>query len=574
MIVGSSAAGQDHPVLPTDTPTIAIPIGEADQHLIERKSPTYPPLAKAARVEGTVHLKLLVNSNGVVSQVFESSGHPLLVRAAKEAALQYRYRPFEVAGVPTTVLVEASVSFSLSGKSASPPIPFPEVTNLNSVLIEYGDGSISLRIKGTGLVEYDGVSGVIVEGKHQRHIEPQDIQQLVESFRRADFFSLRDDYSVGATDVGQTRTSIQIGNLQKSITDDWVQIPPALKSVQDAILKYSHSDQWVKGTVDTVPGILAETPSPSVRHDVLSNILPRAALYGDTETVHAILFQGVDLERRSLWDGTALMHAAERGLPDMVVALLRAGADVRARDKARRGALIFGARSGSAKVVELLIDAGASASEKDKYGDTALMAAAAAGNPDSVRLLLDKGASVNARNRRHQTALLSGSTGDDGFGIGETGRRRAEIPEELVHRDTVVRMLLDAGADIDARGWAGETALFSLEDDAVRELLRHDINIETRDEYGETALIGTVSDSIAELLINAGANVNAKNKGGKTALMEAAEQNYVDKLRVLLKAPGIHLEQRDRNGRTALMMARSRAHQNCVRLLIAAGATM
>jgi ankyrin repeat protein len=126
----------------------------------------------------------------------------------------------------------------------------------------------------------------------------------------------------------------------------------------------------------------------------------------------------------------------------------------------------------------LLIGAGASASEKDKYGDSALMAAAAAGNPDSVRLLLDKGARVNSSNRRHQTALLSGSTGDDGFAIGEMGRRRAEIPEELVDRDTVVRILLDAGADIDARGWYGETALFSLEDDAVRELLRHHINIE------------------------------------------------------------------------------------------------
>ena len=113
MIVGSSAVAEDHPVLPRDIPTIAIPIGEADQHLIERKSPTYPPLAKAARVEGMVRLKLLVNSSGVVSQVFEVSGHPLLVHAAEEAAQQYRYRPFEVAGVPTTVLVEGSVSFSL-----------------------------------------------------------------------------------------------------------------------------------------------------------------------------------------------------------------------------------------------------------------------------------------------------------------------------------------------------------------------------------------------------------------------------------------------------------------------------
>jgi hypothetical protein len=71
MIVGKFGGGQDHPVLPTDNLTVAIPIGEEDQHLIERKSPTYPPLAKAARVEGTVRLKLLVNSSGVVSQVFE-----------------------------------------------------------------------------------------------------------------------------------------------------------------------------------------------------------------------------------------------------------------------------------------------------------------------------------------------------------------------------------------------------------------------------------------------------------------------------------------------------------------------
>ena len=132
------------------------------------------------------------------------------------------------------------------------------------------------------------------------------------------------------------------------------------------------------------------------------------------------------------------------------------------------------------------------------------MAAAAAGNPESVRVLLKTGAQVNAKNQRRQTALLSAASGDDGFAIGELGRRRAKIPNELVHRDVVVRMLLDAGADINACGWDGETGLFSLEDDAVEELLRHHINLEIRDEHGETALIETVSDRIAALLIKAG----------------------------------------------------------------------
>src|SRR5271154_5174099 len=126
------------------------------------------------------------------------------------------------------------------------------------------------------------------------------------------------------------------------------------------------------------------------------------------------------------------------------------------------------------------------------------MAAAASGNPDVVHLLLDHSAKVNARNKRRQTALLSAASGDAGFAISDQGRRPAEIPDDLVHRDTVVRMLLEAGADINARGWDGETALFSLEDNAVQELLRHHINLEARDKNGETALMETVSNSIAE----------------------------------------------------------------------------
>jgi len=565
MVVGMSAAAQDQP-------SLTIPIGEADQHLIQRNPPIYPAIAKAARVEGVVQLKLLVGADGSVIQVLEPSGHPFLVRAATEAAKQYRYRPFEVAGAPADVVVQATVSFSLA-PPLSPPVPFPDITDVASVLIEYEDGRISLRVGGDGLVEYAGASRVVIEGKHRHHIESNDVQQLIQAFRRADFFSLRDDYSVGATDVGQTRTSIRIGASLKSITDDWVQVPPALKAVQDAVLKYSHSDQWVTGNADTVPAIIAEMSNPSTRREILSDVLPRAALYSDTETVRAILAQGVDPEQHRVWDGTALMHAAQRGLPDMAAALLAAHANPRSRDKDGRTALIFGAGSGNARVVELLIATGASASEQDRYGDTTLMAAAASGNPDAVRLLLHHGARVNASNIRRQTALLSAASGDAGFAVSDEGRRRAEIPDDLVHRNTVVRMLLQAGADINARGWDGETALFSLEDDAVQELLRHHINLEARDKDDETALMETVSNSIAELLINAGADVNAENKKGQTALTMAAERNYVSKLVVLVKAPAIQLEHRDHNGATALMLARKAGHQDCVRTLIAAGAT-
>lgn len=564
------AAAQSLPCVPA--PNLArIPLDEADLHLIDRKPPNYPPIAKLAKIEGTVRLALWVDSKGAAICVVESSGPPLLMRAATDAAEHYRYRPFEVKGAAADVVVEAVVVFSLHVEA--PKIPFPEVTDIDSVVMEYDDGSVRVRVNGSGIVEYNGTSDVVVERKHERRIKPEEVQQLLEEFRKADFFSLSDDYTVSASDVGSTTTWIQVGSLRKVITDNWVEVPPVLKAVQDAILKYSHSDQWVKGNADTVPSLLTESLSPAARKEALSEILPRAALYSDTAVVLDILANSVDLDSRGPYDATAIMLAAERGLPDMVAALLKAGANPHAVDKFRRNALIFGAESGNPEVVRLLLAAGLKADEKDKYHDTALMAAAASGNPESVRLLLNGGAKVNAKNCRRQTALLSGATGDSGFCIGEMGRRHAEVPEEMIHRDDVVRMLVNAGANINARGWDGETALFSLEDDAVRELIRLHIDLEARNKYGETALVDTVSDSIVELLLNAGANVNSQDRGGKTALIQAAEHNYVDKLEDLVKAPGIRLEQRDYKGETALMKARAAHNEDCVRVLLAAGAT-
>jgi len=551
-----------------------IPLAEAEAHLLQHEAPAYPPLAKAARIEGTVHLVLRVDPHGGVAGVVKTAGHPLLTRAAEQTALLYRYRPFEVAGAPAEVLVEASVAFVIAGRAPHPNTPFPDVTDLAQVVMEYGDGSVNLRVTGGGIVEYEGMSGVAVTGKHQRRIAPDEVQQLLQAFRGADFFLLSDDYSVSATDVGTTTTSIQVGAAKKAVTDDWVQVPPVLKAVQEAILKFSHSDQWTKGNADTVAGLLAETSDPRARRGLLSDALPAVATYGDAATVADILATGVDLERPGEWHATALMHAAERGFPDMVAVLLKAGADRRARDKEGRSALFFGAGGGNAKVVELLLSAGAGANEDDKYRDTPLMGASAAGNPEVVRLLLHSGARVNARNVRKQSALISAASGDAGFAMIDMGRTRAEVPEETIHRDVVVKMLLDAGADINARGWDGETALFSLEDEAVSELLRHHIDIEARNNYGETALVETVSETIADLLVKAGANVNAQDKQCQTALIKSAENNYVAKLRVLVKAPGIQLDRRDRQGCTALMVAKKAHHEDCVQVLLAAGATL
>lgn len=50
--------------------------------LVSMNVPKYPPLARTARVQGTVIVKIVINEKGEVTSVTEVSGHPLLKEAA------------------------------------------------------------------------------------------------------------------------------------------------------------------------------------------------------------------------------------------------------------------------------------------------------------------------------------------------------------------------------------------------------------------------------------------------------------------------------------------------------------
>ena len=74
--------------------------------------------------------------------------------------------------------------------------------------------------------------------------------------------------------------------------------------------------------------------------------------------------------------------------------------------------------------------------------------------------------------------------------------------------------------------------------------------------------------------LKAGANPDARNPEGRTALMEAARLGHVNIIRILIRA-GAKLNLREpRDNRTALMFATSSGHPNAARALIYAGATV
>jgi protein TonB len=82
--------------------------------LIQKIEPQYPPLARAARVQGDVVLSAVIDTNGQITNLQLVSGHPMLVPAATAAVRQWRYKPYLLNGHPVEVETTITVIFSLS----------------------------------------------------------------------------------------------------------------------------------------------------------------------------------------------------------------------------------------------------------------------------------------------------------------------------------------------------------------------------------------------------------------------------------------------------------------------------
>jgi protein TonB len=82
--------------------------------LIFRPTPEYPPLAKMARIQGTVRLEAIISRDGTIQDLKVVSGHPLLVKAALEAVQRWRYQPTLLNGEPVEVVTEIDCNFTLA----------------------------------------------------------------------------------------------------------------------------------------------------------------------------------------------------------------------------------------------------------------------------------------------------------------------------------------------------------------------------------------------------------------------------------------------------------------------------
>lgn len=89
--------------------------GVSEGLLVTKVTPPYPPMAKMARVQGSVVLQAVISKRGNIENLRVVSGHPMLVQSALDAVKQWRYRPYLLNGEPVEVETQITVNFSLTG---------------------------------------------------------------------------------------------------------------------------------------------------------------------------------------------------------------------------------------------------------------------------------------------------------------------------------------------------------------------------------------------------------------------------------------------------------------------------
>lgn len=317
-----------------------------------------------------------------------------------------------------------------------------------------------------------------------------------------------------------------------------------------------------------------------------------AAERGDVAAVRLLLAAGADPDRRSRYDEHALVIAIENVHADVVEVLLDSGASAKTR---MEGGGYPGIESvlhlaceevGDARIVQALLDhlAVDAPAPSGEEAIRLLRAASSAGHIEVVALLLAKGFAVSqgaiedawqAGHKAIVRKLL-----DAGF---PPGTRQLDSPALCVAMRRgdleVAQRLLAMGVPVSGRDVDGIRNCTPLHE-AVRAgftkgvslLLEHGADVDAKDDRGRTALHEAVSGGMhecARLLLDAGADVNAPVSGG-TLLHVAARCGQLGLVREILSR-GVPISAPDENGYPAVYWAAQRGHLDVLREFLRRG---
>ena len=325
-------------------------------------------------------------------------------------------------------------------------------------------------------------------------------------------------------------------------------------------------------------------------------VLMTCARGGVVDAVTALLARGADANAKEASRGqTALMWAAWEGHTEVVGALIEHGADVHARSTTGYTALLLAAREGYLDTTQALLGSGADVNAAAEDGTTALVVATIRRHTTYAEFLLNQGADPNVgpgftplhwAAGKFDTELNDRSNGITSEDTEWSAFGGLPGPERLAF----VKVLLAYGADPNIRArrtpefgitvkshvgnMSGGTAFLiaaRANDVAVmRELITHGADPMVPTSNGTTPLMmaagvghepgitrSTERDALRAVTLCAelGADVNAANDNGDTALHGAAWRERAESIVQFLADRGADLDAKNNRDWTPLVIA-------------------
>lgn len=330
--------------------------------------------------------------------------------------------------------------------------------------------------------------------------------------------------------------------------NDAVEAEIDLNTVDSNGLYPIHFSAWY-GSLEQVKILLKSGADPLVRvknfsFDFYHGQTPLHYVYAskDNHIDKASIFisAGVDVNAVNGKGGTALHSAHYSKSTAYVKFLLDMKANVNVRDKDGRSPLYNSVHS-TPEIVKLLIDRGANVSNVTTWGSTPLHFAVREedifkSDPEIIKILIKSGADVNAKGHENTTPL-----------------------HNAVSRGNIeaVKVLLKAGANVNARDEHGYTTLHMANDlEKTKLLIKSGAELRVKNSWGERPLHtisrkGTLEQVKFLLTTSAKNDINSQTDSGNTPLIRASMNQSKDVIQALLNA-GANVHARNKEGNTPL----------------------